>query len=106
MLLFQRAVTEGALSLALQVGKYIDLKNISSEEDAEKYELLLDFLTPIAKTYPSEAGSFQPARDSRCWEVTATARILTWNFFTVTRAYIPYMKAQPEFREWIFSAER
>lgn len=56
MLLFQRAVTEGALSLALQVGKYIDLKNISSPEDCEKYELLLDFLTPIAKTYPSEAG--------------------------------------------------
>lgn len=56
MLLFQRAVTEGALSLALQVGRYIDLKNISSADDSEKYELLLDFLTPIAKTYPSEAG--------------------------------------------------
>ncbi len=56
MLLFQRAVSEGALSLALQVGKYIDLKNISSAGDSEKYELLLEFLTPIAKSYPSEAG--------------------------------------------------
>jgi butyryl-CoA dehydrogenase len=56
MLLFQKAVSEGSLSLALQVGKYIDLKHISSPEDIEKYDLLLEFLTPIAKSYPSENG--------------------------------------------------
>ncbi len=56
MLLFQKAVSEGSLSLALQLGKYIDLKHISSPEDIEKYDLLLEFLTPIAKSYPSENG--------------------------------------------------
>jgi len=56
MLLFQKAVTEGSLSLALQVGKYIDLKHVSSPEEIEKYDLLLEFLTPIAKSYPSENG--------------------------------------------------
>ena len=56
MLLFQKAISEGSLSLALQVGKYIDLKHISSNEDIEKYDLLLEFLTPIAKSYPSENG--------------------------------------------------
>lgn len=56
MLLFQKAVSEGSLSLALQVGKYIDMKHISSPEEVEKYDLLLEFLTPIAKSYPSENG--------------------------------------------------
>ncbi len=56
MLLFQKAVSEGSLSLALQVGKYIDLKHISSDEENEKLDLLLEFLTPIAKSYPSENG--------------------------------------------------
>jgi len=56
MLLYQKAVSEGSLSLALQVGKYIDLKHVSSPEDIEKYSLLLEFLTPIAKSYPSENG--------------------------------------------------
>jgi len=56
MLLFQKAISEGSLSLALQVGQYIDLKHISSPEEFEKYDLLLEFLTPIAKSYPSENG--------------------------------------------------
>lgn len=56
MLLLQRAVTEGALSLALQVGRYVDLRTISSGDEAEKFGLLLEFLTPIAKSYPSEMG--------------------------------------------------
>jgi butyryl-CoA dehydrogenase len=56
MLLLQKAISEGSLSLALQVGKYIDLKHVSSAEEIEKYDLLLEFLTPIAKSYPSENG--------------------------------------------------
>lgn len=56
MLLFQKAISEGSLSLALQVGQYIDMKHISSPEENEKYDLLLEFLTPIAKSYPSENG--------------------------------------------------
>ncbi len=56
MLLFQKAVSEGSLSLALQVGMYIDLKQVSPPEDVEKYTLLLEFLTPIVKSYASEYG--------------------------------------------------
>ncbi len=56
MLLYQKAVSEGSLSLALQLGKYIDLKHVSSDEEIEKLDLLLEFLTPIAKSYPSEKG--------------------------------------------------
>lgn len=56
MLLFQRAVTEGSLSLALQVSKYLDLLNTCSVEEKEKYDLLTEFLTPLVKSYPSEKG--------------------------------------------------
>lgn len=54
MLLFQRAVCEGALSLALQNAKYRDLVKVG--EDAEKYDLISDLMIPVVKTYPSEMG--------------------------------------------------
>jgi alkylation response protein AidB-like acyl-CoA dehydrogenase len=56
MLLFQRAVVEGSLSLLLQCAYYTDLERVTEGEEKEKNSLLLDFLTPIAKTYPSEMG--------------------------------------------------
>ncbi|MEW6262394.1 MAG: acyl-CoA dehydrogenase [Thermodesulfobacteriota bacterium] len=56
MLLFQRAVVEGSLGLLLQVSRYADLAKAAEGEDQEKYALLLDLLTPVAKTYPSEMG--------------------------------------------------
>jgi butyryl-CoA dehydrogenase len=56
MLLFQRAVTEGSLSLALQVSYYLDQMNICGTEEKERYDLLTEFLTPIVKSYPSEKG--------------------------------------------------
>ena len=56
MLLFQRAVTEGSLSLALQVSYYLDQMSICRAEEKEKYDLLTEFLTPIVKSYPSEKG--------------------------------------------------
>ncbi len=56
MLLFQRAVVEGSISLILQCAKYADLARVLEGEEKEKNELLLDLLTPVAKTYPSEMG--------------------------------------------------
>ncbi|MBM4325804.1 MAG: acyl-CoA dehydrogenase [Deltaproteobacteria bacterium] len=56
MLLFQRAITEGSLSLLLQCSLYADLAAHSEGEEKERYDLLLDLLTPVAKSYPSEMG--------------------------------------------------
>ncbi|MEW5723342.1 MAG: acyl-CoA dehydrogenase [Thermodesulfobacteriota bacterium] len=56
MLLFQRAVVEGSLALLLQCTKYYDLIRVTDGAEREKYRLLLDLLTPVAKTYPSETG--------------------------------------------------
>ncbi|MEJ2716921.1 MAG: acyl-CoA dehydrogenase [Deltaproteobacteria bacterium] len=56
MLLFQRGVVEGSLALLLQCALYADYKNVTEGEDREKYSLLLELLTPVAKSYPSEMG--------------------------------------------------
>jgi len=56
MLLSQRAITEGAVSLLLQCSMYHDLSLEGDEEDKERNHDLMEILTPIAKTYPSEAG--------------------------------------------------
>jgi butyryl-CoA dehydrogenase len=54
MLLFQKSITEGALSLLLYCGKLGDIAHVSEGKEKEEASLLLDFLTPIAKSYPSE----------------------------------------------------
>lgn len=54
MLLFQKSVVEGSLSLLLQCGLWSDLIHVADGETKERAELLLDLLTPIAKSYPSE----------------------------------------------------
>lgn len=54
MLLFQKSVSEGALSLLLYCSKLSDLIHVENDENKENLSLLLDLLTPIAKSYPSE----------------------------------------------------
>jgi len=56
MLLFQKSIVEGSLSLVLQCSMYADLKKVSEGEEKETYSLLLDLLTPVAKAFPSEYG--------------------------------------------------
>jgi alkylation response protein AidB-like acyl-CoA dehydrogenase len=67
MLLFQKAIVEGSLALILQCSLYSDLAQVTNSEEKEKYELLLDILTPIAKSYPSEMG---------CLSTSAAVQIL------------------------------
>ena len=58
MLLLQKAIVEGSLSLVLLASKYYDIIHSSENpEEKEKYDLLLEIIIPIVKTFPSEAGS-------------------------------------------------
>ena len=58
MLLLQKAIAEGSLSLVFLASKYHDIiHSTSSEEEKEKYNLLLEMIIPIVKTFPSEAGA-------------------------------------------------
>ncbi len=66
MLLFQRSVIEGALSLLMQTAKYADLAIVLAGEEKEKNELLLDLLTPVAKSYPSEMGILSISQGVQC----------------------------------------
>lgn len=54
MLLFQKSVMEGGLSLVTQCAFYADMAKVSEGEEKAKYQMLLDLLTPMAKTYPAE----------------------------------------------------
>ena len=66
MLLFQRAVVEGSLGLLLQCSQYADLARVAPEDDAEMYLGLLDLLTPVAKSYPSEMGILATSAGIQC----------------------------------------
>jgi butyryl-CoA dehydrogenase len=66
MLLFQRAVVEGALSLVMQCSKYVDLQKVTAGKEKEKFNSLLEILTPIAKSYPSEMGNISISQGLQC----------------------------------------
>jgi alkylation response protein AidB-like acyl-CoA dehydrogenase len=66
MLLFQRAVIEGALGLIMQCSQYVDFLKIGGDTDKEKYHLLLEILTPVAKSYPSEMGIAAISQGLQC----------------------------------------
>jgi alkylation response protein AidB-like acyl-CoA dehydrogenase len=66
MLLFQRAVVEGSLSLLMQCSRYVDQSKIGDGEEKERCELLLNLLTPVAKTYPSEMGILSVSQGLQC----------------------------------------
>ncbi len=57
MLMMQKAVVEGSMSLCLLAAKYYDLEyTATSPEEKRKYNTLLEMIIPVVKTYPAEAG--------------------------------------------------
>ena len=57
MLLRQKAIVEGGLSLILGVAKLADAAGHAPDSAArEEAQLLLDLLTPVAKSFPAEKG--------------------------------------------------
>lgn len=54
MLLAQKSYCEGALALALYCARLVDEQHTGTAEAADEARLLLEVLTPIAKSWPSE----------------------------------------------------
>ncbi|MES2241624.1 MAG: acyl-CoA dehydrogenase [Pseudomonadota bacterium] len=54
MLLAQKAYCEGALALELYCARLVDEQHTSEAQAADEARLLLEVLTPIAKSWPSE----------------------------------------------------
>ncbi|MEN9612231.1 MAG: hypothetical protein RLZZ628_3045 [Bacteroidota bacterium] len=56
MLLFQKSVVEGSIALLMQCSYYADLERMATGDEKHHAFLLLELLTPIAKSFPSEYG--------------------------------------------------
>lgn len=56
MLLFQKAITEGSLSLLIEAARLYDISRVAEGDEKENAFLLLDLLMPVAKSFPSEMG--------------------------------------------------
>ena len=54
MLLAQKSYAEGALALGLYCARLVDEQHTGDATDADEARLLLEVLTPIAKSWPSE----------------------------------------------------
>lgn len=55
MLLAQKAYAEGGLALCLYCAKLVDMERVAADDDERgRVTLLLDMLTPIAKSWPSQ----------------------------------------------------
>lgn len=55
MLLVQKSYVEGALALALYCARLVDVQHSpESNDELDKVTLLLDILTPVAKSWPSQ----------------------------------------------------
>jgi alkylation response protein AidB-like acyl-CoA dehydrogenase len=55
MLLAQKSYVEGALALLLYCARIVDIQHSAeSDEELDKATLLLDILTPVAKSWPSQ----------------------------------------------------
>ena len=57
MLFLQKSIAEGSLALIMETSYFYD-RTMAAESDDERndFHLLLELLTPVAKTYPSEMG--------------------------------------------------
>jgi alkylation response protein AidB-like acyl-CoA dehydrogenase len=57
MLLRQKAIVEGGLALVLQTALFADrARHAATEPERRHAQLLLDLLTPVAKSFPAEKG--------------------------------------------------
>jgi len=57
MLLQQKSIVEGATSLIVATARYVDLSDhAATEAERAHARIMLDLLTPVAKTFPAEKG--------------------------------------------------
>jgi butyryl-CoA dehydrogenase len=66
MLLFQKSIVEGSQALVTLCSYYADMEHVTEGEEQDRYRLLLELLTPIVKTYPSEMGNLSVSAGLQC----------------------------------------
>ncbi len=107
MLLAQKSYAEGSLALALYCARLVDWQH-SAESDQERDEatLLLDILTPIAKSWPSQWCVEANSLAIQVLGGYGYTRSTTSNSTTGTTGSTPSMKAPTASRAWICWAAR
>ena len=66
MLFKQKSIVEGCASLVMECAKYLDLSKVTTGAIKEDNLLLLELLTPIVKTYPTEMGIVSVSNGLQC----------------------------------------
>ncbi len=66
MLLMQKSILEGSISLLLQCSYYADILHAGEGQEKEEAYLLLELLTPIAKSFPAEMGVHSISNAMQC----------------------------------------
>ena len=57
MLYYQKSIMEGAMGLLFQCFLWEDLSKCLTGDEQKEAQMLLDLMTPVAKTYPAEQGT-------------------------------------------------
>jgi butyryl-CoA dehydrogenase len=88
MLLFQKAIVEGSLSLCLEACMRFDNSVTTTGEDKENNCLLLELLTPMVKTYPAEMSIQATSAGLQCFGGYGfTKEFMAELFFRETRIH-------------------
>ena len=86
MLLAQKAYCEGALALLLYCARLVDEQHTGDPAQADEARLLLEVLTPIAKSWPSENCLEANSLAIQITAATATHATFPWSSIGATTA--------------------
>ncbi|MGC4771755.1 acyl-CoA dehydrogenase family protein [Micromonospora sp. DT44] len=101
MLLAQKSYVEGALALVLYCARLLDEERTApADTDRERAHLLLDVLTPIAKSWPSQWCLAANDLASRSSAAPATRATTTWSSTTATTGSTRSTRAPTGSRRW------
>lgn len=67
LLLFQKSVTEGSLSLIIEAMLMLDKAHALTGEEKEQNLLMLELLTPVTKSYPAEMSILTTSAALQCF---------------------------------------
>jgi len=88
MLLFQKAIVEGSLSLVFEATTALDNYHTLEGEEKEKNFLILELLTPIVKSYPAEMSILTTSAALQCFGGYGyTREFMAELFFRETRIH-------------------
>jgi len=97
MLYFQKSIVEGAMGLLFQCFLWEDLSKCLEGDEKLEAQLLLDLMTPVAKTYPAEMGILSVNQGLQVLGGYGYKRIFLWSKWLVMYGSCRFMRGRPVF---------